>query len=494
MSIQPEIKKAETLSGITFTAKNAVECKVGIKEEETAEEIYTSGRVSLNYIDCQKNEVRYGGKVIFNVAYGSNQLKKAEAGVEFSYKTEVEGVREGDLLTYDVWLENVKLSVINGLPTITGAVVLKGNVEKQVEFEYLRQCDGVNLKKEETENALICANETKTFTIEEEFDTNTIISEVLCHNETVKILGVLSGIGAVAVSGEIELSMVILPIEGAPVFHKQVVPFRLEHEIQKAMPDLISLANACLNDATLKIVVDKNKDKSTIFLRAEISLSTRLYENRNLAFNVDAYCINKELNLEKITKKFTKTRGQRYCESKVSMGGISKSYENSRLIAPLFAKIEQIELKNNLCEIEIDGVVETNLLMQGENGYFIERSNIPFNIKDNTDCNKIDISTCAVTDLTACEENGNLLISFNLSYLLEEREENSFTMLSGVIEGEDKVVNNSAISVCIPSADDTLWELSKALGVTEEEILKLNPELTFPLTGEERVVVYREIK
>lgn len=494
MSIQPEIKKAESLSGINFTAKNAVECKVSIKEEETLEEIYTSGRVSLNYIDCQKNEVRYGGKVIFSVAYGSNELKKAEAGVEFSYKTEVEGVSEGDLLTADVWLENVKLSVINGIPTITGAVVLKGRVEKQIEFEYIRQCEGLNLKREETQSTLLCLNERKTFTIEEEFDTSVIIGEVLCHTETVKILSVLSGIGAVAISGEIELCMVILPVEGAPVYHKQTIPFRLEHEIQKAMPDLIALTNACLNDANLKIVVDKNKEKSTVFMRAEIGVLTCLYENRNLSLITDAYSINKELNFTKSCKKVTKTYGQRYLESKVTMSGISKSYENSRLIAPLFAKIEQIDVKTNLGELEILGVIEASVLMQGESGYFIERSNIPFNVKDKTDYNKIELCNCTATDLTVIEEGGNLSLSCNLSLLVDEREENSFTFISNIEEGEDKIVNNSAISVCIPSANDTLWELSKALGVSEEEILKLNPELTFPLTGEERVVVYREIK
>ena len=106
MSMQPEIKKAEVLSGISFIAKNAVECKVNIKEEETLEEICAQGRVSINYIDCQNGEVRYGGKVVFSISYGVNELKKAEVGVEFSYKTQVEGVMEGDYATADCWLEN----------------------------------------------------------------------------------------------------------------------------------------------------------------------------------------------------------------------------------------------------------------------------------------------------------------------------------------------------------------------------------------------------
>ena len=494
MSMQPEIKKAEVLSGISFIAKNAVECKVNIKEEETLEEICAQGRVSINYIDCQNGEVRYGGKVVFSISYGVNELKKAEVGVEFSYKTQVEGVMEGDYATADCWLENVKLSVVNGLPTVTGAVVLKGRVEKGVEFDYIRQCDDICVKKEDVENSLLCGVEKKTFNIEEEFDTQIVIGEVLSHVETVKVLSVLSGIGAVAVSGEIELGMLVLPVDGTPTYHKQVIPFRHEHEIQKVMPDLISISTASLSDANLKIVVDKNKEKSTVFLSADINLLTRLYENKNLSYITDAYSLSKELSFEKSTKKACQVFSQRYIEEKFEQGGISKSFENSRLIAPLFAKIEQIDIKTENGEVEISGVLEVLILMQSESGYTKQSSNLPFTIKDKTDCDKVCLSSYSVTDLSANVDGGGITVSYKISVLLEERCEKPFTYVYKIEEVKDKEINLSAISVCIPSANDTLWELSKALGVSEDEILKLNPNLTFPLTGDERVVVYRELK
>jgi LysM repeat protein len=48
--------------------------------------------------------------------------------------------------------------------------------------------------------------------------------------------------------------------------------------------------------------------------------------------------------------------------------------------------------------------------------------------------------------------------------------------------------------VYIPKNQDTLWELSKSLGVSEEDIMALNPDLSFPLSGDERIIIYREIK
>ncbi|MBO6262987.1 MAG: hypothetical protein J6N93_01770, partial [Clostridia bacterium] len=58
-------------------------------------------------------------------------------------------------------------------------------------------------------------------------------------------------------------------------------------------------------------------------------------------------------------------------------------------------------------------------------------------------------------------------------------------------EGEARPVNDSAISVYVPSVGDGLWEVSKNLGVDGDEIMKYNKDITFPLTGNERILIYR---
>ena len=49
-----------------------------------------------------------------------------------------------------------------------------------------------------------------------------------------------------------------------------------------------------------------------------------------------------------------------------------------------------------------------------------------------------------------------------------------------------------AISVYLPQAGATLWEVAKCLQKTPEQVQASNPSLTFPLTGVERIVVYRK--
>ena len=58
-------------------------------------------------------------------------------------------------------------------------------------------------------------------------------------------------------------------------------------------------------------------------------------------------------------------------------------------------------------------------------------------------------------------------------------------------EGEKVDSNDCALSVYIPTAGDGLWETAKKLLQSPEEIQATNPELSFPLSGKERILVYR---
>ena len=46
---------------------------------------------------------------------------------------------------------------------------------------------------------------------------------------------------------------------------------------------------------------------------------------------------------------------------------------------------------------------------------------------------------------------------------------------------------------CVPFENEDLWSLAKRLSVCPEQLVSTNPELQFPLTGEERIVIYRQL-
>ena len=55
-----------------------------------------------------------------------------------------------------------------------------------------------------------------------------------------------------------------------------------------------------------------------------------------------------------------------------------------------------------------------------------------------------------------------------------------------------KKVNDSAVSVYIPLDGEGLFALAKRLNVCPETLVATNPDLQFPLTGKERIVIFRQ--
>ena len=51
--------------------------------------------------------------------------------------------------------------------------------------------------------------------------------------------------------------------------------------------------------------------------------------------------------------------------------------------------------------------------------------------------------------------------------------------------------DNCAFCIYCPQKNDTIWDIAKALRVSEQEILEQN-ELNFPLNGEEKIILYKK--
>lgn len=67
------------------------------------------------------------------------------------------------------------------------------------------------------------------------------------------------------------------------------------------------------------------------------------------------------------------------------------------------------------------------------------------------------------------------------------------SMLVSVTEKEELPEDNTAISLYITDAGESLWNVAKTLRTTEEDLMNQNPELTLPLAGGEKIISYREL-
>ncbi len=493
MTITPEIKKSDILNITNLSVKNAVECKLSILEEEIPSIVYTSARGSLDSVECLNGEIRYSGKAVFYAMLYSGGLKKCEAGVEFSYKQDSKEVSEGDCFCGDIAVENIKVSVNNGIPTVSAMIVLSGAVYKKRTIEYLKDAPELNLKKCQAESVILTACESKNFDLEDEFNIDFPVNDVVWHDEIVCVKSVTSGIGSVSIEGEAEVKALVLIDDGKTEYVQRVIPFNFEKELKSVMPDSICTAKVSVVDSNLKVIVDSTKGKSLVQVSIKVCARTCVHENEPISYIADAYSEDYFVSVEKTPISVRKSLGESVAQKKVELKGAIKFEKNTLLVCPLFAKIEESVVECVNGKKTVKGFIRFGVLVNSDGAYSVETALVPFDIEVDGDCDEIAVLRSEVANFSVSIDGTTLNAEFNLCVAVEKSESKIYGFAVSVDSGRERKKSTSAISVYIPNAGDTLWDIAKNLGMKEEEILKTNSNLQFPLSGEERIVIYREI-
>ncbi len=489
MSINPEFDKIQTSEVITVSASNGIECKLPLTEEEFKEILNAEVTTSLTQVECYNKEVKYSGRAIFTVVYKSeNVIKKHEAGVEFSFKCDFDKCLEGMVCLAEAKGENVKVNFLNGIAMASAVIVFSGEITKAKDIEFFKYEPQIMVKKQNIDYDYEVCKVKREGKIEDEFDLPILIGDILSHHEKVNITNCQSGIGVVIVDGEIELSMLICELEQnkEPICNVKTIPFRMEVECRDALPEYSACAFSCVKNASIKVYVDEAKNKSAVSVEVCLEVNAKVYNYNSFSYGVDAYSNECEIKLSLEDKSIDKILGFKCLQNKIS-SDISFNNENSRLIGLINDKIEDVRytLENN--QILIEGALSITCLFLNEN-YFADTILVPFSTKIKLDGNKFSFIKCEALDVKVSKNS----VDFTLKVCFLDIEERKFKAIIALEEGQKKKPNTSAISVYIPSPNETLWDVSKALGVKEEDILKTNEGLEFPLTGNERIVVYRE--
>ena len=139
----------------------------------------------------------------------------------------------------------------------------------------------------------------------------------------------------------------------------------------------------------------------------------------------------------------------------------------------------------------VSGSVKTDVIFRNaDNGTTCVSAEAPFSIEITGEkIHGVRVDCC---DLTARIVNGGIELEFVLTvnyrvYTVTETE--------AITDVRAKSARNKptcAISVYLPEKGDELWDICKRLGLSEDEITANNPDLVFPLTGNERIIVYRQ--
>ncbi|MBO4538795.1 MAG: LysM peptidoglycan-binding domain-containing protein [Clostridia bacterium] len=98
-----------------------------------------------------------------------------------------------------------------------------------------------------------------------------------------------------------------------------------------------------------------------------------------------------------------------------------------------------------------------------------------------------------VTNVAAKSRGGEVDLSFEAIVNLKGVSEKTICVVSAIETGAPKEENDFAISLYIVQKGETLWDVAKALNTSEEILLRQNADVPLPLSGGEKVILYREL-
>ena len=143
--------------------------------------------------------------------------------------------------------------------------------------------------------------------------------------------------------------------------------------------------------------------------------------------------------------------------------------------------------------IKVFGELSVNALFIKEDQIISRKIDMPIeSLLENEDGDEFRVDACVKNCTLAVLSNAESEVKVDIKFTLFSQQKTEFTAINKITVKEEKQVNDNAISVYIPFNGEELWSLSKRLNCSPETLATLNPDLQFPLTGEERIVVYRQ--
>ena len=476
-------------------AQSVVECRLNEWSENRI--LAVDARVIPGSSECGAGEVRYGGKLYFSiVACDENgNIIGAERGVEFSHHALCETAAPAQ--TAEVVLKVEKTEVRRDGRAVVVSAIVSAEIELFVpsQISYLSGGDGIvcDFAPVRVVQVFVAAGETE---VEEEFDTD-YVGDVLLHSEKVCVLRAAASAGEIDVSGEINLG-ILAKKEGESdlVSYERLIPFRAQIPCDEAVSGCGASASVIIRSVNVNAACEEDKNRCRIRAEFVLEIRVRVYRGENVMMPMDAFCLGQRCTLKK---------SEIHTEEPVC------SFNTTERVSGVAALTGHIDFTCSMqavalagCqvaagvadgEVNVEGVLTATVLFKAGQEPSCAQIDLPFafpvkNEKAKSgDVAEVSALVCGVAARQKKEGELEAEAAIKLCITLYSKE--TSTAVCGLEAGEAIAENDSAFSVYIPAAGDMLWDVAKKLGKSPEEVQRCNAELTYPLSGEERIVIYR---
>ncbi|MBE5756935.1 MAG: hypothetical protein E7342_03950 [Clostridiales bacterium] len=442
-----------------------------------------------------EKKIKYTARISYFVVYLSNgEIKKVECASEFSGT--IENEKDYNLIDIELCLLKTSTDTYGGDLKILSNVSVTALFEEKKELPFLTDMQNLIVKKDALVKPKKIGCVEKPWVVEEEFDLNFSVKEVLLYTVDCAIKSVKCGIGSIILDGELFLSLSLLQkVENSDILkERKNIPFRVELECEDALPEMVARGKVTATGVKIEALVDETTGKSTIKADLNLNLFAEAFEIEEVSYIVDCFSKEKETEIKKekieiilpleLRENFLKINTKCSLEEEIPLGARIMSVAGEKI------SIVSFEEEDGLT---VNGVVSCTAFFKSQTVDAV-KIEAPFTV--NLEKSKKEkvysingaIESIFVKALSLKEIEVNLTANFSI--FLEECVEK--VAVTDLTFGEDKKEKQSAISVYIAKEGEELFDMAKRLNSSMEDITKINDELSFPLKGDERIIIFRQ--
>lgn len=485
------VNRSYTCARANLKGQSIVECRFP-QPGEIAEIVAVSPLLSCTRVQAGAGKVEYGGRLVLSVVYSdeSGKLCRVQKGTEFSHSLEDGALTPSQSCTCS--LSAQKLSMRREGSSFVFSAVIGADIcaYERRERAYIAAAEGafLDLKPLKFCSSVPFSGESEE---EDSFDADGV-DDVLIPSARAVVLSVSCGNGEVEISGEVYLNL--LAMRGsAPASLERTMPFKAVIPSDDAAIACRAFADVQVTQLSVSATVDEERGRCQVQVGCTLSYGGMICSCQEETAAVDAFSAENKLEIAYAEESgqdcgeirtFTqRVSGLAACETKLG-------YDCHFLAVTL----PTAECSYNPATGCAEGVVCAILLYEKGGEIKSAKCELPFAERltgISSEDEEVSLSIAVYGASLRLRAEGETEAEATLRVCANVGRRQSIRYITSLQEGEPLQKSGAALSVCFPARGDGLWQVAKSLGVSPDEVVELNPDITYPLNGTERLVVYR---
>ena len=458
------------------------------QSEGVSEILSVSPQISLSSAEVSSGRVNYGGKLIFTILYCDEEGKlcRMQKGVEFTHYCDDDELAPAQTAVCALDCQRVSTRRDGSAIVLTAVVSANITIFAPAERTSVTSCEGAYLKS--------CVRQYVSFStfsgeceVEDDFEADGV-DDILVPYAGVLVTSASVSAGEVEVSGEIALSL--LAMRGAfPAGLERIIPFRCVIPCENAATGALPEVCAELRDMTVNATVEEDRGKCRVEFSCTLAARGYVATVSEETVACDAFSTTHNLLLTKSSESVSFPYERKVFSERTQSVATSKAKLDfsCRLIAVTRPEAEYEYVPSSG---SVEGGICAVLLYEQGGDIKSTEITLPFAVRVGSgEGITASAGVCSIVVKQPSEGvlEGEALIKVAAVY----PKVCSGECLVAVEEEDEKQDKNCAIRIIIPSAGDGLYEAAKALNFPPEEVASANPGLKYPLSGDERILIYK---